>query len=139
MKKLLFSIQALAGIILIFAGSFIFTSDKVKNISALCFGFGAALSILGIGWLIQSITMPALEDEQIKKFKRIEINDERNTAIREKTGYMVAKIMNYVLLIYVMALTFMKVSTTIMVLAFSLIIIEFFLCVFFSNYFRKRM
>lgn len=139
MKKLLFCLQVLAGIALICAGSFIFTSDSMKNISGLCMGFGASLSALGIGWLIQSSIAPSLESEDIKKFKKIEVNDERNTAIREKAGYMVAKIMNYVLLVFVLALTFMKINTLIMIFAVSLIIIEFALWIIFSNYFAKRM
>lgn len=138
-KKILFILQAFIGVILLYAGGFLFTSDKVKMVSGLCIGFGAALLVLGIGWFIQSIIVPAAENEEIKKMKAIEVNDERNTRIREKTGYMVAKIMNYVLLVFILTLGFMGANKLIIILATVLLIIEFVLVLIFSNYYAKRM
>lgn len=138
-KRALFVLQILIGIILFFVGGFVLTPDKMKMVSGLCIGFGAALFALGIGWLIQSILISATEDEKSKRIKAIEVNDERNTRIREKTGYMVAKIMNYVLTAFVLTLGFMGADQLIIILAVALVVIEFILALIFSNYFAKRM
>ncbi|ORX22435.1 hypothetical protein BVF91_11805 [Thermoanaerobacterium sp. PSU-2] len=69
----------------------------------------------------------------------IEVNDERNTRIREKVGYMTSKIMNYVILVLVMALGFMNVNKMVLIMVASLLLIELALVIFFSNYFSKRM
>lgn len=139
LKRVMFILQTAAGIILLLVGSFVLTSDKVKMASGLCIGFGAAVLVLGIGWFIQSLIISATEDEEFKRTKAIEVNDERNTRIREKTGYMVAKIMNYVLLLFILTLGFMGVDKLIIIMAVTLIIFEFVLALIFSNYFAKRM
>lgn len=138
-KKVLFVLQSILGIILLLAGSFVFTSDDTKMFSGLCIGFGAAMLTLGIGSFIRSFIISAAEDEDIHHRKQIEVNDERNTRIREKTGYMVAKVMNYILLVFVLVLGFMKVDKIIIIMAVSLIVIEFILLIIFSNYYDKEM
>lgn len=138
-KRVLFAFQTLIGIVLLYAGGFVLTSDKVKMASGLCIGFGAALLVLGIGGFIQSLIVSTAEDDKIRRIKKIEVNDERNTRIREKTGYMVSRVMNYVLTIFVLVLGFMGVDKLIIMLAVSLLIIEFVLVLIFSNYFAKRM
>ncbi len=138
-KRVLFVFQALIGAILLYAGGFVLTSDKVRMVSGLCIGLGAALLCIGVGEFIQSLIVSTAEYEEIKRIKKIEVNDERNTRIREKTGYMVSRVMNYVLAIFVLTLGFMGVDKLIIMLAVSLLIIEFVLVLIFSNYFAKRM
>lgn len=138
-KRVLFVFQALIGAILLYAGGFVLTSDKVRMVSGLCIGLGAALLCIGVGEFIQSVIVSIAEYEEIKRIKKIEVNDERNTRIREKTGYMVSRVMNYVLAIFVLTLGFMGVDKLIIMLAVSLLIIEFVLVLIFSNYFAKRM
>lgn len=138
-KKILFVIQSIAGIILLLLGGFVLTAENVKMFSGLCIGVGAAMTALGIGWFIQSLIIPAMESEEIKRINTIELKDERNTSIREKTGYMVAKIMNYLLLAFVLILGFMGVDKMIIIMSASLIAIEFLLVIYFSNYYSKKM
>lgn len=138
-KRALFILQALVGIALLFAGGFVFTSDKLKMVSGLCIGFGAAILVLGIGWFIQSLMVSAVETEEIKKMKKIEVNDERNIRIRERTGYMVAKVMNYTVLLFILVLGFMGADKLIIILAVVLVIIEFILVLIFSNHYTKTM
>jgi len=108
-------------------------------VSGLCIGLGAALLCIGVGEFIQSLIVSTAEYEEIKRIKKIEVNDERNTRICEKTGYMVSRVMNYVLAIFVLVLGFMGVDKLIIMLAVSLLIIELVLVLIFSNYFAKRM
>ncbi|HEX7555195.1 MAG TPA: hypothetical protein VF338_01125, partial [Leptolinea sp.] len=91
------------------------------------------------GWFIRSFTVSQLEDQKIKKQKEIDVNDERNTRIRERTGYMVAKVMNYVLSAFILILAFLRVDSVIIFLAVTLLVIEFGLAIYFSNHYAKTM
>ena len=97
------------------------------------------MAVLGIGSFILSIVMPSLETAEIKKQKEIEVKDERNTAIREKAGYMVARCMNHVITAFILILAFMGADKIIILMAASLIVIELVLTIFFSNYYSKKM
>lgn len=80
-----------------------------------------------------------MEREKTNRLKEIEVNDERNTRIREKTGYMTSKIMNYLISALVLALGFMSVDVTIIIMVASLLLAELILVVAFSNYYSKIM
>lgn len=138
-SKIMFILQALLGGVLIAMSSLVFTSDSTKMLSGLCIGSGACMLVLGIGNFIRSFVVSSAENEKIKQLNHIEVNDERNTRIREKTGNMVAKIMNYVLTAFILILGFMGVDKIIIIMAATLIVIEFVLVIFFSNYYSKRM
>ena len=138
-RKVLYVLQMALGIGLILIGNFVFVSDSVKIYSGLCIGLGSAVLALGAGWLIQSFMISAVEDAALRKFKAIQVNDERNIRIREKTGHMVARIMNYTLSIFVLTLAFMGADLIIIIMAVALIIIQFVLAVIFSNYYAKVM
>ena len=138
-KNVLFVYQSIFGAVLMLIGKFIFTSENNRMPAGLCYGFGAAMLVLGIGYLIKYIIVSNVEDEKIKKLKEIEIKDERNVRIKEKAGYMTTKIMNYVLYMFVLILGFMKVDNYILIMAAGLIVIEISLVIYFSNYFSKKM
>lgn len=138
-RNIWYLLQAFVGIILFVVGEFGLTSENASMASGLCIGVGAAITVLDIGWFIQSLIVPAMETEKIKRIKNIEVNDERNTRIREKTGYMVAKIMNYLLLLFILTLGFMGVDKLIIVIAVFLVIIELILVIHFSYYYSKKM
>jgi uncharacterized membrane protein len=138
-KQVLFALLAFIGAALVYLGGFVFTAEATKAISGLSVGFGSATFALGAGWLAQSLLASVVEDDKIKRFKAIEVNDERNVRIREKSGHMVAKVMNYVLCAFALSLVFLNVDMLIILLAVSLIVIEFILSIVFSNYYEKRM
>jgi len=138
-KKVLYLLVSLIGIALLLAGLFLFTTDETKLYSGLCTGIGSAVAVLGIGSFILSIVTPSLEAAEIKKQKEIEVKDERNTAIREKAGYMVARCMNYVITAFIFTLAFMGADKVIILMAASLIVIELVMTIVFSNYYSKRM
>lgn len=137
--RLLFVFMSIAGLILLLSGGFVFTAEEFKMVSGLCIGFGSAVLVVGIGNFLRSFMVSAMEDKKIKQLKEIEINDERNIRIREKTGYMVSKIMNYVICVLVLALGFMNIDKIVIIMVASLLLIEFVLAIIFSNYYSKRM
>lgn len=138
-RKLSYLSTAVVGLVLLFLGGFVFTSKELKMVSSLCIGLGSAILVFGIGNLLGSFMVSAVEDKRIKQLIEIEVNDERNVRIREKAGYMTSKIMNYVILVLVMALGFMNVNKMVLIMVASLLLIELALVIFFSNYFSKRM
>ncbi|WP_138205721.1 DUF2178 domain-containing protein [Haloimpatiens lingqiaonensis] len=138
-KRIIFSITGIVGIILILMGVFVFNNSDQDMISGLCFGIGGACAVLGVGSLIQSLMVSPLEDEEIKRKKDIEIKDERNTSIREKSGYMVSRIMNYFLFAYTLFLIFMKAELIFIILAVALILLQLILIIYYSNYYSKKM
>ena len=108
-------------------------------ISSLCIGFGSAMSAIGIGNLIRSFMVSKLEDEKMKRSKAIEMNDERNIRIKEKAGYMVSKIMNYMICVLILSLGFMNVDRIIIIMVALLLLAEVILVIIFFNYYSKRM
>jgi hypothetical protein len=138
-NKLLSVLLALAGLVILLAGIFVFTTPETKLTSGLCFGVGACALSLGSGWFISSFLIQADKEEAILKQKTIEENDERNIRIRERAGYMVARAMNYVLSIFILVLAFIGADRMIIYMVAGIIFLEFVLVVYFSNRYSKTM
>lgn len=138
-KRICFILLILTGAFLLVAGGLIFTSDSQKTFSGYCIGVGAALTVLGAGWLADSFFVSVRETEEIQKIKKIEMNDERNVRIRERAGATVARIMNYVLTAFVVILGLTGAQPHVIVMAACLLVIEFILTVCYSNYYSRRM
>jgi uncharacterized membrane protein len=138
-KNFLFVILSIVGVILLLLSSLVFKSDELKMVNGLCIGLGSAMLVLGIGKLLDSFVVSKVEDEKFKRLKAIEVNDERNTRIREKSSHMTMKIMNYAIYVLTLILAFMKVNTIFLIICISLLLMEFISLVLFSNYYSKRM
>ena len=72
---------------------------------------------LGLSGLVYLLRVPPGERRKTEENKKIEVNDERNVRIREKTGSMVAKVMTYVLCIFLLVLTLMGADKGIVLMA----------------------
>lgn len=138
-KRIFYVVLLSLGIALLFLGAVVFTADNQRLLSGLCYGVGSAMLVLASGNLFFSFRISGTENEKIQRLKQIEVNDERNTRIREKTGQMVAKIMFYVLVVFVLLMAFMQVDKIIIFMSISLLIIQFILLIFFTNYFSRRV
>lgn len=138
-ERFSFAVLSIAGVVLLFMGGFVLTSEKFNMISSLCIGFGSAMTAIGIGNLIRSVMVSKMEDEKMKQFMAIEMNDERNIRIKEKAGYMVSRIMNYMICVLVLALGFMNVDRMIIIMVALLLLAEVILVIIFFNYYSKRM
>ncbi len=80
-KQLLYILGIISGIALVIAGIF-FKDAELKGLMGVCVGVGAGL----IGMFIASLITLRIETRHPQAFvkKNIEVNDERNTIIRDK-------------------------------------------------------
>lgn len=138
-KRFFFVLLMISGIILFLISLFVFTTDEMKAYSGLSIGLGAACFGLGIGWFIQSWGISAKRFEQIERQKTIEVNDERNTRIRERTGYMVTRVMNYILSAFIVVITLLGAEPGIIFMAIGMLVIELALVIYFSNRYARLM
>lgn len=139
LKSFLFLMLSMIGALLLLLAGFVFTSDEVKSIAGICYGFGSALFALGVGNLIYCIVTPKAEYEKVKHIKAIEVNDERNTRIREKSGYMVSKIMLYIICVLLLVLGITNVNKLVLYIVITLFFAQIALFVVFTNYYSKRI
>ena len=107
-KKVLYLGAGIVGILLIILGVYIFNLGVNEMLGGLCFGIGGACAALGIGSFIKTLLVSDTKSKDIEELYSIEKNDERNIRIREKSGYLTAQIMNYILCGFVLYLGFMK-------------------------------
>jgi len=138
-RKGLYILQTLAGIALIIVGGFVLNSEEMNMVSGLFIGIGSACTALGVGWFIQSLVIPEDRMKQMKKQKAVELVDERSIRVRERTGYMTGKIMDYVFLGFILILGFMGVDKLIIIIAALMLVIKFILVICFSSYYFKEM
>lgn len=136
-KRIFRGVLFISGLSLLILGQFVLSHENLASYSGFCIGLGAAFAGLGVGWFIQSLIVSDKQMERIERQKNIELNDERNTRIREKTGYTVAKILNYLLSGYILLITLLGADKTIIFLAIGVLAIEFCLVVYFSNRYSK--
>lgn len=134
-----YALLGLAGAVLLYLGGFRLTGEKWELAGSLCIGLGAAFAAIGLVNLLCSFLVSAAEDDQLKRRVQVERADERNIRIREKTGYMTGKIMNYALILLVFILGFLRVDRTVIILAASLLLLEGALVIGFSNYYSRRL
>jgi hypothetical protein len=82
-KQLLYILGIAAGIALVIAGIF-FKDAELKGLMGVCVGVGAGL----IGMFIANLVTLRIERKHPEAFirKNIDVNDERNTVIRDKAG-----------------------------------------------------
>jgi len=138
-KKMLYLGVGIVGILLIVLGIYVFNSQANEMFGGLCFGIGGACTALGFGSFIQGLLISDIRSKEIEEFCSIEENDERNIRIKEKSGYMTSKIMNYILCGFVLYLGFVKAPLNYLLPAVGLIIIELLLVIILSNHYSKTM
>lgn len=132
-------VQTIAGAVLAAVGLLIFPKEGMWAQFGICIGFGTAFFTLGLSGLVYLLRVPPGERRKTEEQKKIEVNDERNVRIREKTGSMVAKVMTYVLCIFLLVLTLMGADKGIVLMAAGLLAAQLVLAAAFSGYYFKRM
>ncbi|AGK95978.1 hypothetical protein [Clostridium pasteurianum] len=134
----IYAVLTIIGAISIYIGGFVI-SEKLKGVSGLCIGLGAAIFSIGIGNFIGAFIISKVETEEIIRKKNIEVNDERNIRIREKVGAKINRILIYVLSIIVLVLGFMGVNVVIIIMISSVFLLELILAIVLTNYYSKQM
>lgn len=138
-KIWLYLLMAIIGTVSLYAGGFVLTGEKVKMISGLCIGLGAAVFCLGIGNFVGALIISKTENEEILRIKNIEVNDERNTRIREKAGAKTNQIVVYALSLVVLAMGFMQIDLIAIVMVASILMLQLVLAIVLSNSYSKKM
>ena len=137
--KWYYLILAVAGFTALCLGKFVLSGEDVKQISGFCIGLGAAAFVLGIGNFIGGIVIAKTGTEETLRQKNIEVNDERNTRIREKVGAKINQIMVYTFNVIILLLAFMGADLWILFMMIALIMAQLVLAVALTQYYSKRM
>ncbi|AII60068.1 hypothetical protein X793_07155 [Dehalococcoides mccartyi CG4] len=90
-----------------------------------------------MGNLVYSFVLSKEKESALLKQKMIEVNDERNVAIKEKSGAKVNQIMTYLLSAFVIGLSLFGADKAIIICAASLILIKGLLYVLMVNRYAK--
>lgn len=133
---LICSIGSLLGITLYILG---WSLEKYITLTskAILFGISASIFFVSFKSLIQYLlaNLFGLNTEKIQ----IEMNDERNIKIKEKTSYICYRIIYYLIITLLLIFYFMKVNEIILYFIIALIIIHSILEAIVSCYYSKRM
>lgn len=133
---LICSIGSLLGITLYILG---WSLEKHITLTskAVLFGISASIFFVSFKNLIQYLlaNLFSLNTEKIQ----IEMNDERNIKIKEKTSYICYRIIYYLIITLLLIFYFMKVNEIILYFIIALIIIHSILEAIVSCYCSKRM
>jgi drug/metabolite transporter (DMT)-like permease len=136
-KKPLYILVITLGAALIIAGVLInvFKGDELKNVVGLLLGIGAVIVSLTLASLLESRFRKKYPEIQRKK--DIEVNDERNTIIREKSWARV----NTIWLLFAVVLVFiaLDVELYITLVLSCLMVVNGILYAFIFNYYNKRL
>jgi len=138
-KIWLYAILSALGAISVYIGGFVLVDEKIKMLSGLCIGLGSAVFCLGIGNFIGALIISKAENEEMTRRKKIEVNDERNTRIREKVGAKINQIVVYVITALVLTFGFMGIDVIIIIMISSLLLLELVLAIVLTNYYSKMM
>jgi hypothetical protein len=136
-KQLLYILGIAAGIALVIAGIF-FKDAELKGLMGVCVGVGAGL----IGMFIANLVTLRIEQKHPEAFikKNIDVNDERNTVIRDKAG---AKSNSIIMLAImpILTLVFILVDTELYVILTmaGLILLNIALYIGYANYYNNRL
>ena len=132
-------LMTVIGALSFYIGGFVLVEEKLKMISSLCIGLGAAEFCIGIGNFIGAVIISKTENEEFTRKKNIEVNDERNTRIREKVGAKINQVVIYALSVIVLAMGFMQINIIAIIMVASIFLLELVLAIVLSNYYSKRM
>lgn len=135
----LYLLMVVIGALSFYYGEFILIDEKIKMISGLCIGLGAAIFCLGIGNFIGALIISKTENDELTRRKNIEVNDERNTRIREKVGAKINQIVVYALSVIVLIMGFMQINIIAIIMIASVLLLELVLAITLSNYYSKKM
>lgn len=137
-QAIVYTFLIVTGIILFTVGFTILSPEEYSRMSGVFIGIGIGLAVMSFSLLLTSILNSRLPDD-IKKIKEIEVNDERNALIREKSGYKTCIAMSYVLCIFIIAIGLMGADLEIILMAVAVLAIQFILIIYYSNKYSKTL
>ncbi|MDD3174774.1 MAG: hypothetical protein PHF63_14150, partial [Herbinix sp.] len=99
-----------------------------------CTGLASALIILGLGYLINTLLL--LSDHN-KNYNN-KSNQNNSIELKEKAGYLVCKIMNILLCVYILILNELQVESIVLFLTIALVLFQYVLDLCLQLYFTNR-
>ncbi|MHB8130789.1 MAG: hypothetical protein ACYDEX_17495 [Mobilitalea sp.] len=132
--KILCFIVFLSGI-----GLFFITTHVLSDTSPAlpwCIGLACALIILGLGYYINFYCDDVKSDKA--KHKKSSHRYEKSIGCKEKAGYLVCKIMNILLCIYLLLLNALKAEPLILFVGIGLVLIQYSLDLTLQIYYANR-
>ncbi len=135
-KTVRYVVLAVIGMALLFLAIFVVTEDVLNG---LCFGAGGAMTALGIGNLIYSLAVPRSRQELLAKAKDIEVHDERNIAIKEKSSTRTSQTMTYLLCALILVFGILGVDVAVLGALAALLPIKAILYIGLTHYYSKQI
>jgi hypothetical protein len=136
-KQFLYILGIIAGLALVVAG-ILLKDAELKGLMGVCVGFGAGLT----GMFIANLVNYSVEQNNPEAFikKNINVNDERNIIIKDKTGAKANSIIMMAIM-PVLTLVFAVINTELYVILsmVGLILLNAVLYVFYADYYNKRL
>ncbi len=115
----------------------IFRGDELKSLGGVCIGLGVVLITLPASQLY--VQHAEKKHPDIFRKKNIEVNDERNTVIRDKAGAKVNNIFIWLLFAAILVFILLDVELYITLVLAGLIVINGLINAFYFNYYNKRL
>ena len=120
-------------------GLFFITTRVLPHTSPIfpwCIGLACALIILGLGYFINSFC-DFINSDKAKHRKSLQRN-EKSIGCKEKAGYLVCKIMNILLCIYLLLINALKAEPVILFVGIGLVLIQYILDLTLQIYYANR-
>lgn len=111
-----------------------FFIPATSSIFPWCTGLASALIILGLGYLINTLLL--LSDHN-KNYNN-KSNQNNSIELKEKAGYLVCKIMNILLCVYILILNELQVESIVLFLTIALVLFQYVLDLCLQLYFTNR-
>lgn len=138
-KIMLCVLGAVLGMASFCLGMFVLTEESVKGVSGVMIGIGSSVFALSLGGLLQAALVPKKVLEEQKRQKDIDVHDERNVRIREKTGAKTNSVIFYLHIAIAIVLSALDVDAWVLIMIAGLLVIQVVLLITLSNYYLKRM
>jgi uncharacterized membrane protein len=135
-KPFLFILGIVAGVVLITTGCMI-NDEELKSLSGVCIGIGAGL----LGMFIANLVTyrMALRNPEAFAAKNREVNDERNTMIRDRAGAKTNRILMIVISIVTLIFVLIEVPQYVTLAMVSFILLNGILYIAYLNYFNRQL
>lgn len=117
----------------------IFTGENVKSFSGICYGLGSVSMAFGIMNIIIFFTVSEEKERDLKRIKKVAVEDERNKIIIMKSKSITSEIMTYILSFIILIMGLFQVNKLIIIITSVILVLKFILIIVFTNYYNKKI
>lgn len=138
-KGILGVLEILFGIVLLYIAIKVFDGEDLKSISGLGYGLGSVLLVFGIMHIIMFFTVTEEKEEELKRGKKVAVEDERNKFIIMKSKSITSEIMTYIFCLVILIMGLLQVDKLIIIIASIVLVVKFVLIIVFTNYYSNKI